>query len=213
MNEQDTAPARRPTSLAESVGATANRLQQQFLSTTDERAASSARAALAVLRRGAGTKPLDQPLIAEMVLEQLTPPLDGALRGLGDDFSNSERAAYNALTLFALHMQSADRPFHIRGRSFGAAAGILYRQEGASGSIKPRFDAMISARDETSRLVHARSLITLMRSREIGFDYGRFAADLRTLAGPKRAGVLLRWGRDFAYSPRPSAAPDATPNN
>lgn len=35
----------------------------------------------------------------------------------------------------------------------------------------------------------------------MGFDYTQFANDLRALdSSDKRAGVLLRWGRDFAMA-------------
>ena len=55
------------------------------------------------------------------------------------------------------------------------------------------------ARDEVSRGVHLRSLISLLRAKHIPFDYGRFVGDLRSLQNPQyRNGVLLRWGRDFA---------------
>lgn len=191
-----------PVPLSVSVGSTAARLQEQYLRDADPRAQAHARRVLAQLRRGAGAPPASFPLVAQAVLTELAPPLDAQLLGRGDDFSRSERAAFDALTLFALHMQSARRPAHVRGQSFGTAVGTLYRHEASSGSIKPRFDALVSARDERSRLTHARSLIQLLRAREIGFDYGRFAGDLRALSGSHRQGVLLRWSRDFATFPR-----------
>ena len=65
---------------------------------------------------------------------------------------------------------------------------------------------MMVAQDEASRMIHIRSLVTLLRRAKLGFDYGQFANDLRVLGDKKatqkelarRQGVLLRWGRDFA---------------
>lgn len=201
------APAPRHAPLDVAVGASASALQSAYLGTRGERAQARARGRLAVLRRSAGATPEQHPLTLQDVLDALSPMLDPDLLGHGDSASPSERAAYQAMTLFALHMQSARAPMHVYGRSVGQAVGLL-RARSASGSLKPRFDAMLAARDERSRLQHARSLITLLRGEAIGLDYGRFAQDLRTLAGPHRAGVLLRWSRDVATGPRtePAAA-------
>lgn len=187
------------------VGSTTQRLQADYLGGRGERASTEARARLAELRRSAGFTPQQHPLTLQVVLDSLRPPLADADLGTGDAPSPTERAASDALTLFALHMQSAQRPAHLRGESFGRAMGRLYRAS-SSKSLKPRFDAMLAARDERSRMQHARSLITLLRGAGLGFDYGMFAQDLRTLSSRHRAGVLLRWGRDFARLPQPAAA-------
>lgn len=184
------------------VGASASGLQSAYLGNHGERAQAHARGRLAILRRSAGATPEQHPLALQEVLDSLSPALDPQLLGRGDAASESERAAYHAMTLFALHMQSAAAPMHVQGRSFGHAVGAL-RARSMSGSLKPRFDAMLAARDERSRLQHARSLITLLRGESIGLDYGRFARDLRTLSGRGRSGVLLRWSRDVATSSRP----------
>lgn len=78
----------------------------------------------------------------------------------------------------------------------------MLRRVRESSSIKPRFDALLTSLDGRSRLIHARSLINLLRSEDIGFDYGMFAQDLRSLvSADRRHGVLLRWGRDFSTRP------------
>lgn len=188
--------------LRHSVGATASRLQDEALGLRSARAQIRARAQLAVLRRSAGLQPVDDPVAWQAVLELMTPPLLDREIGRGDVPSRSEKAAFNAITLFALHLQSRTRSMHVPGRSFGSAIRLLNRAR-QSGSIRPRFDAVLAARQERSRLIHARSLITLLRSDDIGFDYGLFAQDLRSLMTPeRRAGVLLRWGRDVAIAPR-----------
>lgn len=185
--------------LGRSVGSTCSRLQSSYLAGGNSASTASARAQLANLRKSAGQTLKLNPLALENVLSALEPPLDPRFLGKGDSASPSETAAFSAMTLFAVHMQSADRPAHSPGTSFAFACGKLHSLA-LSGSIKPRIDAMLLATSEEARLIHVRSLITLMRGNSISFDYGRFAEDLRSLMDPtKRAGIQLRWGRDFAY--------------
>lgn len=197
MTQPTTEVAERDT-LFTSVGATATRLQAQILGEKGERAQAQARGVLAELRRRAG-QPIDQdPLSLEKTLLVLSPALNENSIGRGDVPSPSEAAAFHALTLFALHMQSSTRPMHVRGISFATACGRLYAQSD-SGSLKPRFDALLLARSSRARLAHTRSMVTLLRGVGLGFDYAQFANDLRTLdSADKRSGILLRWGRDFA---------------
>lgn len=187
--------------LRDAVGASASTLQAQYLGRKGERQQTQARARLAVLRRSAGFTPHQHPLALQDVLDSLAPGLLEEDLGQTDEPSPTERAAFGAMTLFALHMQSATAPMHVSRRSFGAAVGLLRLQSG-SGSLKPRFDAMMASREAKSQLIHARSLITLLRGAKIGLDYGMLATDLRTLSSARRSGVLLRWGRDFAMVPR-----------
>ncbi|MDO5645752.1 MAG: type I-E CRISPR-associated protein Cse2/CasB [Dermabacter sp.] len=185
--------------LATSVGATAASLQSAYLGERSEAAQTKARSQLAELRRSAGFTPDQHPLALQTVLELLTPPLSDMELGRGEHASRSETAAFSALTLFAWHMQSATTPAHVPGQSFGSAMGTL-RARTDSESLKPRFDALLASRHAASRLTHARTLISLLRNEKIGLDYGKFAGDLSTLSGSKRAGVLLRWSRDFSTS-------------
>jgi CRISPR system Cascade subunit CasB len=180
------------------VGATVARLQSDMLGEHGDRARTRAKATLAELRRQAGKEPFQDPLSLQRVLMTLRPMLKSNDVGTSDAPSRSEEAAFHALTLFALHMQSSTTPVHRRGTSFASACGQLYTIS-ESQSMKPRFDALLLARSSRSRLIHTRSMVTLLRSNSIGFDYARFADDLRALAVSKqRSGVLLRWGRDFA---------------
>lgn len=210
----DVPPAATPTApvtLPQAVGATAARLQAQYAGERGVSQQTAARGRLAILRRSAGFTALQHPLTLQEVLDSLDPGLSPEDLGTQDTPSPSESAAYDAMTLFALHMQSASAPAHVPRRSFGSAMGML-RRRSESGSLKPRFDALLGAREEKSRLVHARSLITLLRGDGIGFDYGLFARDLRTLSSRHRSGVLLRWARDFATTPRKERPdPAATP--
>lgn len=194
--------------LQHAVDVTCKRLQGGYFSDPNSSAYRKARADLAELRRYASLDISNNPLALAKALFVMEGEFSDKLAGKGDAPSPSEHAAYVALTLFAIHMQSASEPVHVRSVSFAQACGRLHAQS-TSDSIKPRIDAMLLAGSESARLIHIRSLVTLMRANDIGFNYGRFAADLRSLADPKkRPGVQLRWGRDFArgsFSPTPES--------
>ncbi|OFO45006.1 type I-E CRISPR-associated protein Cse2/CasB [Corynebacterium sp. HMSC073D01] len=193
----DEKPATGP-GLSTSVGKTAARLQDSFFGAHGDRAQARARATLADLRRNAGKTAASDPLAMENVLLELNPPLGESLLGKGDRPSPSEDAAFAAISFFALHMQSAKRPMHVPDVSFARACGLLDLRSD-SDSLKPRFDAILLTQDLQAQVIHIRSLIQLLRREELGFDYGRFALDLRSLHNPlKRNGVLVRWSRDFA---------------
>ena len=163
-----------------SIGSTASYLQRNYLDRAETAAGADARRVLAELRQSAARSVSTDPLALQRVLMLLEPPLSDDALGHTDKPSPSELAAYNALTLFAQHMQSATKPAHTTECSFARACGRLQTLS-ESNSIKPRFDAMQSARDEASRVLHLRSLVTLLRSKELAFDYGSFARDLRSL--------------------------------
>ena len=191
--------------LRAAVARTASDLQFGILHSPNHATSAQARARLAMLRKYASVPLKDQPLALEEVLMTLQPPLSAEELGKGKDPSPSEAAAFYALTMFGTHMQSATTDAHVEGQSFARACGRFFAQS-ESQSTKPRFDAMLVSRDEDSRLIHIRSLITLLRGAKLGFDYGQFAQDLRTLNArtssqseqDRRQGVLLKWGRDFA---------------
>ena len=190
------------TNLKHSVSSTVSQLQRDYLERGHTPDGAQARGALAELRKSVSRSVEHDPLSLQRVLMTMNPPLSDAELGHSDAMSPSEKAAFHALALFGLHMQSASAPVHIPTMSFANACGQLYR--GAdSKSIKLRFDAMQAAGSEETRIIHLRSLITLLRSQQLGFHYGQFAVDLRNLTHPeRRTGVLLRWGRDFAVGAR-----------
>ncbi|CAM4122927.1 type I-E CRISPR-associated protein Cse2/CasB [Helcobacillus massiliensis] len=175
-------------------------LQDAALGNRGDRQKADARAALARLRRAAGQSPERHPLEFEQVLSSLSADLREGETGHGDAPTPSEQAAFDALTLFAVHAQSITEPIHRDGRSFASAMGLLIDRS-SSQSLKPRFDALLAARDHRARTTHLRSLITLLRGEKLAFDYGALAGDLRTLAGQHRQGVLLRWSRDITFAP------------
>lgn len=191
--------------LRASVARTADTLQRDLLHSPNHAKQAHARAVLATLRKYSAVKLEHHPLALEEVLLLLEPPLSAWELEQGGDPSATELAAFHALTMLGVHMQSATTDAHIAGQSFAKACGRFYAQS-QSQSTKPRFDAMMVAQDEASRLIHIRSLVTLLRRAKLGFDYGQFANDLRVLGDKtatqkeqaRRQGVLLRWGRDFA---------------
>lgn len=160
-------------------------------------------AALARLRRGLGKAPGE-------VLDILEYTTSRELVGQGgsDDPSFAEIAAHQAITLFAMHQQSLRRPMHQRGPSLGAALRRLVGRD-----LKPehpvvrRFTMLGTAQDFDEVAHHLRGLVQLLRTQDIPLDYGLLAADLlRWQHLRARAGVRLRWGRDF-YTSTP-AEPD-----
>lgn len=200
----------RPDALCRAVGATCHRLQRDYFADASSSRSATARASLAELRRGASFDIEHDPLALGRALFLMGEDFEEQLAGKGDAPSLSERSAFLALTLFGLHMQSAQEPAHVPGTSFATACGKLHALQ-LSDSIKPRIDAMLLAHSEQARIVHIRSIVSLLRGHALGFDYGLLARDLRSLSHPeRRAGVQLRWGRDFArgaFTPR-----NATPN-
>lgn len=184
--------------LRKAVSGTCHRLQDDYFKSPELPACHQARASLAELRKTVSLDIMDNPLALAKVLFLMKEEFANQLAGKSDTPSNSERAAFVALTLFGLHMQSATKPMHEPGVSFATACGKLYARR-SSDSIKPRVDAMLMANNEKSRLMHIRSLVSLLRSEQLTCDYGWLASDLCSLMNPqKRPGVQLRWGRDFA---------------
>lgn len=184
--------------LRKAVSLTCHRLQENFFMPYGSPQNHLARAQLAELRKITSLNIMDNPLALEKVLFIMKGDFVEKLAGKTDEPSPSEQAAFVALTLFGWHMQSATKPMHTAEISFARACGKLFAT-GTSDSIKSRVDAMLLARDEKSRLLQIRSLVSLLRSKDLPCDYGKLASDLRALMNPKRRpGVLLRWGRDFA---------------
>lgn len=198
--------------LSLSIATTCSQLQADYLGRNGYPNQAQARGTLAALRKAAGQPVVQNPLIFENVLSSLVVPLSDREIGRGDAPSPSEEAAFNALTFFALHMQGATHDVHDESHSFATVCGRLAHTS-ESKSIKGRFDALVLARTARSRLIQTRSLISLLRSKDLRFNYGWFAVDLRKLSNPRtRNGVLLRWGRDFAFACYPHRIDDsATP--
>ena len=171
---------------------------------------SAATAQLAQLRRGVGVSPFQYPELLGIILEKEdgTEGIPEQYRGRGEQPSNAESAAYTALTLFALHQQSQNQPMHDAEVSFGNAVGKLVGD--TTTSMKKRFDSLLTAQTENARQHYLRSLITLLRSKSIGFNYGQFAVDYMYLQNPStRKNVLYRWNCEFSYGLVPPRSEDS----
>lgn len=194
---------------------------QRFVSTKinrlylqKEAGVSAAIAELAQLRRGAGKVPTGYPHLMGMVLvlenedKEDKQAFPEQCRGKGDRPNDAEIAAYTALTLFALHQQSQNQPMHDAKVSFGRAVGKLVGN--TTSSMKKRFDSLLTAQTENARQHYLRSLITLLRSKSIAFNYGQFAVDYMYLQNPStRKNVLYRWNSEFSYGLVPPRSEDS----
>ncbi|MEZ3162153.1 type I-E CRISPR-associated protein Cse2/CasB [Microbacterium sp. BWT-B31] len=176
--------------LAIHVASRAERLQSGYLN--DHPAAV---AELAMLRRGASQQPGEDVRLVGLTMAGLYPNPNG----LDNRPLDAERAAYAALTLFAIHQQShRDARMHRKGYSFGRSARLLGRRSGARDAVRARFTALATATTWDETMNHARGLIQQLRAHGIPLDYGQFGRDLLDLRGTSGAdGVRLAWGRHF----------------
>jgi CRISPR system Cascade subunit CasB len=167
----------------------------QWLDSVDEDAAG-ARAALATLRRGVGKAPAELPEV--WAITMTWEGEDGA-----DETADSrtEWAAHVALTLYALHRQGKSESMSDAASSFGAAMGMLRRNDpDKSPGVVRRFNAAVTSEDLAEFSRHAQSAVQLLRASEHAakIDYPAFAADLFDYQFPSRRDrVVLNWGRDF----------------
>jgi CRISPR system Cascade subunit CasB len=168
-------------------------------------------ARLAKLRRAVTSAPGSDPDVWAETIGALPERLSqGAHAENGP--TDCERAAHEAITLYALHQQSRTTAVHRQDISLGSAAHRLARATGRDDAIRTRFQAVATAGSAAALLHHLRAFITLLRSESIPLDYGQLAVDLRQLHEGTRADqVRLRWGRDFHRATKEEAehsAPD-----
>lgn len=193
----------RVTAIEERVGDIVSNLQEQYVRSDPT---PYSRRVLAELRRAVG-KPVEDCLdLLVYVADPKAPTAPGS--PADDDPTPSERAGLAALSLYALHQQSKSVRMH-RDRDdfgFGGACGYIKGPAGAENpGVVRRFRALSTSSSLEELTHHARGLVQLMRRVDVGFDYGRFAADLLLFQIPERRdGVLLRWGRDFYRAQHPS---------
>lgn len=172
----------------------------QIFRLRDSNDESGTRAGLAILRRGLGKQPGSDPNLWPYTLEALPVIL---LSQTGYP-TNGEWAIHTAMTLFALHQQGLslkETCMNVNKTSFAEAIANLVKTEEDLKRVKRRFDAAVTAEGMTELAHHARSLVQLLRSQKIPFDYPRFAEDLFWYQFPTlRDRVRLRWGQDFYQS-------------
>lgn len=195
-------PANDQLSLKRIVNAAILKLQSQVTGPNAQEP-GTARARMAALRSGVGRRPGDAPLAWGEVAQEVLPDFPPQW-SYGDDVTSEERAAFTALTFWALHQQSQEVPMHTPRRqreyNFGHSVGRL-AVAAESKSIKSRFDSLLLNSHGRSTDQHLRSLIQLLRNHEIQVDYAQLAEDLHQLELPRRRkNVILRWGRGYAQA-------------
>ncbi|MCU9519966.1 type I-E CRISPR-associated protein Cse2/CasB [Corynebacterium sp. ES2794-CONJ1] len=171
---------------------TVERLQKKYLE-----GSPSAKADLASWRRSAsktvGESPETWAVLAENFPESLV--------GRGQHPSAAEQAVFTALTLFAVHMQSKTRPMHVKDNGLGTAMRTLARTNEADffeSSLFRRFTSATQAQTVEAASYHLRTLVSLLRSKDIPLDYGRLARELYLFQFPdSRKAVQLGWARQI----------------
>jgi CRISPR system Cascade subunit CasB len=123
-----------------------------------------------------------------------------------DGVTSAERAAFHALTLFAVHQQSRPDLMHQSGRGLGHAVRELDRRRQDEGSLLRRFAAAAASEDPDELATRLRPLVQQLRAEGIPLDYGKLAADLVQFATPAgRIAVRQRWGRQLHRTGPPAA--------
>lgn len=209
--ERPPADRKNPSQLvAEHIGRVVGRLQAEFLAGSAPTA--WAQASLAKLRTGDMDDPGGSPISWQLIFEDLP----ASLAGRGDEASNGERVIHQVLSLYAVHQQGRrPYPMHVAGRSLGRAArDLAWIDHGTkpNAGVVSRFHRLCSTNDESLRLSHLRSLITMLRSERVPLDHAMLGRDLyQLLHTSSRTRVQLRWARDFHY--RPAKTTDDQPND
>ncbi len=162
------------------------------------RAESEARAALANLRRGVGRRPGELPQLYGELLQDMPKEMYSA----GSKPSYAEWAVYMALTLYAMHQQGKDVKTDNMNRenvSLGNAASELVTDMDDTERIWKRLYVVASSDDMQEMSYHIRSLVKLLRDKDIPLDYPQLAKDLYLyqLSDESAEQIRLKWGQDF----------------
>ncbi len=162
------------------------------------RAESEARAALANLRRGVGRRPGELPQLYGELLQDMPQEMYSS----GSKPSYAEWAVYMALTLYAMHQQGKDVKTDNMNRenvSLGNAASELVTDMDDTERIWKRLYVVASSVDVQEMSYHIRSLIKLLRDKDIPLDYPQLAKDLYLyqLSDESAEQIRLKWGQDF----------------
>lgn len=195
------------------------RIQSGYL---EERPWSTrARRQLAELRRTLGAAGAADPRSWAIVLHELPESLQGPRGEVLARPTPGERAVLTALTTYAIHQQSVDRPMHRRGIRLGEATRSAARGRarmdspgGLDTATVDRLHRVSMAQTQELRAQSLRALVQLLRTAKVPLDYGRLAEDLYWLQDPQRATrVHLAWGRGLHRLGKDEAQPDAPPGS
>lgn len=197
--------------LRDDVRSRVENLQEGYLGHRGAPAEAAAKAALARLRGCDWADPTSHPEAWDILMEESPAAMS---RGGSDNPTPAEHARHCAIVAYATHQQGQSGAMHTRGASFPSAVGRLSRERNVTDGefdplVRSRFDQVLLAPTWSGRTEHLKTLIRLLKSADIGFDYGEFATDLFALALPRRApGTRLKWGR--AFYTRPASSPRTT---
>ncbi len=205
VTDQPARGKRRRSDLCNHVAGVVVALQNRVLR---ERPDPEAVGALAQLRRGIGREPgadyrLERYLFVPGRLISFVPP---------DEPADAEYAVHDAITLYALHQQSQQRPMHVFDSGLGAAVSTLIAKSDGPDGVRRRFAALGTSGTYQEAIYHLRGLTTMLRTHEVPLDYGLLADDLLTMRKPYGAArVRAAWGREF-FRYRPESEPDNPPS-
>lgn len=159
--------------------------------------------AVATLRRATGRDPEECPEALGIICDVV----DADHQGDGW-VSDTERATFVAVTLWALHSQSTSQSMYLSSSkdnhapTIGQAVRLLAYQDGSPLSDHPlsrRWQYLIAADTTSLFAARARSVISQLRRAGIGFDYADLAGALvhwDTYPEHRRK-AILRWSRDI----------------
>lgn len=155
---------------------------------------SATRSSLAKLRRGIGARPGELPELWQLTLERLPEEL----LSKGSEPTRGEWAVHIALTLYALHQQGKDdKKMSIENYTLGKALRAI-ADENTDEALKRRFITAATSDSMEEFSWHLRSLIQLLRAKDVPLDYPKLAEDIYWFQFPElRASLRLRWGQDY----------------
>ena len=156
---------------------------------------SSGKAILAQMRRGIGKKPGELPELWGIMFEDYP---EGMMSN-GSEPTREEWAVYEALTQYSLHQQGKEKSMQQEGFGLGkAVAGLVENREEDLDRIMRRFNPLVTATDMREVSHYLRTIVNLLKDKDIPLDYPMLAADLLDFQWNHTAsGVRLRWGQDF----------------
>lgn len=177
-----------------------SRLQRAYVGKGSD--AARARSALARLRRlgmpgGSSWISVGEDLFGGLLELELS----------SADEKKAIRAITASLRLYAYHQQSKDHPMAIVGdsrdgranrRSFGWSCRRIEFDNERSKGVRRRLAAIEGASDIDGAEHYLRSLVMLMRDKDVCVDYYLLTRDLFLIQFPSaHADVFMRWGRDY----------------
>ncbi|MFD6921840.1 type I-E CRISPR-associated protein Cse2/CasB [Streptomyces sp. NPDC059944] len=179
---------------------------------------STAVAALARLRRGAGRPAAGMPDLWSLVDTGPLHERGSGLRPLSEvELTRAEDALYTAYTLWALHQQSRGTGMHRAHRrerpgGLGAAVRRLMPAGGIDEPVRKRLVRAANAPDCVVLAQRLREIVVLLRRADVPLDYGLLAGELYAWQWPGGAESVRRaWGRSFHSWQGPRAQQDTEP--